>query len=64
MLNEISQIQENVLCDDMCIKFQNRQDKSMVTGAGIMVPWGLEETKLFPVSPISVPLSLAASIAA
>lgn len=28
-----------------------------------MVPWGLEETKLFPVSPISVPLSLAASVA-
>ena len=63
MWNEISQTQENVLCDDICIRFQTRQDKSMVTGAGIMAPWVLEETKLFPVYPIPVPLSLTTGVA-
>lgn len=44
--NEISQIQENVLCNNICMKFQNAQDNSVVIGVRTMVTWRLEGREL------------------
>lgn len=32
----------NVLCDDICMKFSNGQEKSVMIGVRIMVTWSLE----------------------